>query len=70
MLMAEAIFQNDLVDDLSAEDASPSPEILMQAIKLFIDHHAFAAMTSHLGLLSRFRDLITSGRDRPVWSTR
>jgi hypothetical protein len=51
--MAQTVFENDLVDDLSAKNASPSPEIFMQTIKLFINHHAFAAIALHYGLLSR-----------------
>jgi hypothetical protein len=44
-----------MVDDLSAEDAPPSPEIFLQAIKLLIDHHAFTAIASHLALLFQFQ---------------
>ncbi len=51
IFMVPPIFQYDLVDDLPAEDASPSPEIFLRTIKLFIDHRPFAAIAPHFSLL-------------------
>ena len=43
----EPILKDDLVHDLSANNASPSEKILAISIELFIDHHPTAAMAPH-----------------------
>ena len=44
------VFKNDLVDDLAAQNASPSEELLAGAIELFKDHDPTATMTLHNSL--------------------
>ena len=41
------VFKNNLVDDLAAQNASPSEELLAGAIELFKDHDPTATMTLH-----------------------
>jgi len=41
------VLQNHLVDDLSANNASPSKKVLTISIKLFINHHPAASMAPH-----------------------
>lgn len=43
----EPILKDDLVDDLSTDNASPSEKILAISIEFFIDHHPTAAMAPH-----------------------
>jgi hypothetical protein len=49
-----SIFQDHLVDDLAAVDASPSEEMLLSAIKFFKDHDTVTPGTFHLSLLEVF----------------
>jgi hypothetical protein len=41
------VLQNHWVDNLSADNTFPSPEVLMGAIKFIINHEAIAAKTLH-----------------------
>jgi hypothetical protein len=43
----EPIFQDDLVDNLSARNASPPQKILTISIKLFENHHSVAPVAFH-----------------------
>ncbi len=42
------ILQDDRVDDLSAQDASPSEEFLAVPVKLLVIHHSTTFVTAHL----------------------
>ena len=42
------------IDDLSTEDASPSPVVFMRAIEFFINHFAMTTRTLHFDLPLRF----------------
>jgi hypothetical protein len=58
----EPILKDDLVNDLSANNASPSEKILAISIKLFIDHHPIAAMAPHdTSLLDRIHPQTSLG---------
>jgi hypothetical protein len=48
---ADSIFQDHLVNNLSAVDASPAEEMLMRAIKFFKNHDTATTGTVHLSLL-------------------
>lgn len=48
---SEAVFQDDLVNDLPTNDASPPEEMLAVSIELFKNHDPFASMASHDTLL-------------------
>jgi len=45
------ILQNHLINNLSAQDASPSQEMLTGTIESFTDHHTTTTMTLHTILL-------------------
>jgi hypothetical protein len=42
-----SVLQDDRVNDLSAEDASPPEEILTIPVKFFVGHHPAAFLTTH-----------------------
>ena len=42
-----SVLQDDRVNDLSAEDASPPEEILTIPVKFFVSHHPAAFLTTH-----------------------
>jgi hypothetical protein len=48
---ADSIFEDHLVNNLSAVDASPAEEMLMRAIKFFKNHDTATTRTVHLSLL-------------------
>ncbi len=50
-----AIFYNHLVNNLSAEDASPPPEVFVRAEEFFIDHLTLTTVALHDTLLCRPR---------------
>jgi hypothetical protein len=50
-LLLMPIFQDQLVNDLSAEDASPSKKFFTYTVELLIDHNPATSMTFHKGLL-------------------
>jgi hypothetical protein len=41
------VFEDDLVNDLPAKNASPTGEFLTDSVKFLKYHHAAASMTSH-----------------------
>jgi hypothetical protein len=45
------VLQNHLINNLSAQDTSPSRKMLMGSIESFIDHHTSTTMTLHKKLL-------------------
>jgi len=45
------IFQNHLINNLSTEDASPPPKVLVGAEEFFVDHLALTTITLHGALL-------------------
>jgi hypothetical protein len=47
----EAVFQNDLINNLSANNTSPSEEMLTITVKFFINHDSLTPMASHDTLL-------------------
>jgi hypothetical protein len=49
--MPASIIQDHLVQNLAAEDASPSKEILMGAIEFFKSHNAITPGAVHRSLL-------------------
>jgi hypothetical protein len=49
-----SIFQDHLIHDLAAVDASPPKEVFMRAIEFFESHDPMTAWTVHLNLLSTF----------------
>jgi len=49
--LRDSILQNDLIDDLSAKNASPAKELLLRTVKFFKDHNPAAPMTPHRNLL-------------------
>jgi hypothetical protein len=60
VLLGEPVFHNDLVEDLSAGDASPSEKMLADPVKLFVNHHSSATMAPHDNLLDRDRTFFPS----------
>ena len=48
------VLQNHLINNLSAQDTSPSHKVLMGSIESFIDHHTTTTMTLHMKLLHQF----------------
>ncbi len=46
--LAKTIFDNDVIDDLAAEDASPAIKIFGDAKKLLVDHDTAASIALHL----------------------
>jgi hypothetical protein len=48
----DAIFKNDLVNDLSTKDASPSEKFFAYAVEFFEDHDPTATFALHINLLS------------------
>ena len=48
--LRESILQNYLIDNLSAEYASPAKELFLRPVKFFIDHDTTATMTPHTNL--------------------
>ena len=51
--LRESILQNYLIDNLSAENASPAKELLLRTVKFLIDHDTTATMTPHTNLLKK-----------------
>jgi hypothetical protein len=49
--VSKPIFQNDLINNLSANNASPSEEMLTITVKFLINHYSLTSMTSHDTLL-------------------
>jgi len=47
----DSIFQDHLVDNLSAIDASPAKKIFVRTIEFLKGHHTLASRTFHLSLL-------------------
>ncbi len=47
------VLQNDLVDNFSADNTFPSPEVLMGAIKFIINHDTVTAKTLHREVFPR-----------------
>jgi hypothetical protein len=45
------VLQNHLINNLPAQDTSPSYKVLMGSVEPFIDHHTATTMTLHLKLL-------------------
>jgi hypothetical protein len=45
------VFQNHWIDDLSAKDTSPPPEIFVRAVEFLVNHIISAAMALHGNLL-------------------
>ena len=45
------ILQNHLIDDFSTRDASPSRELFIETVELFVDHDTAATMALHATLL-------------------
>ena len=43
----EPVLQDDLVNDLSTGNASPSQKVLAVTIELLVDHHSVAAVAFH-----------------------
>jgi hypothetical protein len=50
--ITEPVFQDDLVNNIAAEDASPAEELIANAVKLLENHRTPALMTFHGSLLS------------------
>ncbi len=46
-----AILQDDLIDNLSADDTPPPHKVLMRSVESFADHHTSATTTLHKTLL-------------------
>ena len=55
----QAVLQNDLVDDLTADDASPPKKVFAIPIKLFINHYPIAPIAPHETSLLERMDLRT-----------
>jgi len=53
--LPEPIFQDYLINDFSAGDASPSEEIIFSGIKFFKGHHAAALNAFHDNLHNPIR---------------
>jgi hypothetical protein len=51
LFFPDSIFQDHLVNNLAAVDASPTEEMLVGAIKFFEDHGTVTTRTVHLSLL-------------------
>jgi hypothetical protein len=45
------VLQNHLINNLPAQDTSPSHKVLIGPVESFIDHHTPTTMTLHLKLL-------------------
>jgi hypothetical protein len=46
-----AVFEDKGIDNITAEDASPSPELTLKVVKLLINHRAVATIAFHKSLL-------------------
>jgi hypothetical protein len=49
--LREPVFHNDLVEDFSAGDATPSEKMLADPVELLENHHSAATMALHVDLL-------------------
>jgi hypothetical protein len=49
-VLFKPILEDDLVNNLSAKDASPPGELLTDSVEFLKNHHAAASMTSHKSL--------------------
>ena len=65
----ESIFQNDLVNNLSADNAAPSKEMLTISVEFLIDHYSITSMTPHDTLLLVGMNLQTDFKPRPAAPT-
>jgi hypothetical protein len=51
-LLVDSIFQNHLVNDLTADDTSPPKKLFLKPIELLKDHMSTTSRTLHGALLS------------------
>lgn len=55
VLFLTSILQDDMINDFSTDDASPSKEFAFFTIELFTDHETITSIAFHNSLLCRGR---------------
>jgi hypothetical protein len=50
-MLIEPIFQDHLIDNLSAKDTAPPEKLFAVTIKFLVDHFSAASMTFHINFL-------------------